>query len=47
MKAAGALTRGDRSTAGEARQAEALCQQGNDPQCVEDARVLLKKSDGR
>jgi tetratricopeptide (TPR) repeat protein len=43
-----ALTRGDRaSAAGEARQAETLCRNGNDPACVEDARRLLRNSDGR
>ncbi len=43
-----ALQQGDRSAAaGEARQAETLCQQGQDPVCVEDARKLLRTSDGR
>lgn len=43
-----ALARGDRAAAaGEARQAESLCRNGNDPACVEDARVLARKSDGR
>jgi len=43
-----ALTRGDRAAAAaEAHQAEALCRQGNDPPCVDEARALLKKSDGR
>jgi tetratricopeptide (TPR) repeat protein len=43
-----ALARGDRTTAAaEARQATTLCQGGNDPACVEDARRLLRSSDGR
>ena len=43
-----ALQRGDRSAAaGEARQAETLCEQGQDPVCVEEARKLLRTSDGR
>ena len=43
-----ALQQGDRSAAaGEARQAETLCEQGQDPVCVEDARKLLRTSDGR
>jgi tetratricopeptide (TPR) repeat protein len=43
-----ALRRGDRGTAaGEARQAENLCERGNDPACVEDARALLRSSNGR
>jgi tetratricopeptide (TPR) repeat protein len=43
-----ALQRGDRSTAaGEARQAETLCQQGNDPVCLDDVKKLLRQSDGR
>jgi tetratricopeptide (TPR) repeat protein len=43
-----ALSRGDRNAAaGEARQAQALCQQGNDPTCLNDARRLLRDSDGR
>ena len=38
-----ALKRGDRAAAlSEARQAEALCRQGNDPACVEDARRLQR-----
>jgi tetratricopeptide (TPR) repeat protein len=42
-----ALKRGDRSgAANEARQAEALCVQGNDQPCVDDARKLLR-TDGR
>jgi tetratricopeptide (TPR) repeat protein len=43
-----ALQRGDRVTAaGEARQAESLCQQGNDQICLEDAKKLLRSTDGR
>jgi tetratricopeptide (TPR) repeat protein len=33
--------------AGEARQAEELCRQGNDPPCIDDARKLLRSADGR
>jgi tetratricopeptide (TPR) repeat protein len=43
-----ALKRGDRQTAqAEARQAETLCRQGNDPVCVNDAKKLLRNADGR
>jgi tetratricopeptide (TPR) repeat protein len=43
-----ALTRGDRgAAAGEARQAETLCQQGQDPVCLDEAKKLLRTSDGR
>jgi tetratricopeptide (TPR) repeat protein len=43
-----ALTRGDRPTAqSEARQGQALCQQGNDPACVDLAKKLLRDADGR
>jgi tetratricopeptide (TPR) repeat protein len=43
-----ALKRGDRATAaGEARQAEALCQRGNDTDCLDDAKKLLRTTDGR
>jgi tetratricopeptide (TPR) repeat protein len=43
-----ALRRGDRgAAAGEARQAETLCQQGNDPVCLTEARKLLRDTDGR
>ncbi len=43
-----ALQRGDRSeAAGEARQAETLCQQGQDPVCLDEAKKLLRTSDGR
>ena len=43
-----ALRRGDRATArAEAGQAETLCQNGNDPQCVEDARDLARSARGR
>jgi tetratricopeptide (TPR) repeat protein len=42
-----ALRRGDRSAAAnEARQAETLCEQGNDQPCVDDAKKLLR-TDGR
>ena len=43
-----ALKRGDRGAAVvEARQAETLCERGNDPVCIEDARALLRSSNGR
>jgi tetratricopeptide (TPR) repeat protein len=43
-----ALQRGDRgAAAGEARRAETLCHQGNDPPCLEEARKLLRTADGR
>jgi tetratricopeptide (TPR) repeat protein len=43
-----ALTRGDRETArNEARQAQALCEQGNDPVCVDDAKKLVRNAHGR
>jgi hypothetical protein len=43
-----ALKRGDRQAAqAEARQAETLCRQGNDPACVDDAKKLLRSADGR
>ena len=43
-----ALQRGDRGTAaGEARQAESLCQEGQDPVCLDEAKKLLRTSDGR
>jgi tetratricopeptide (TPR) repeat protein len=43
-----ALKRGDRGAAAlEARQGEALCERGNDPSCVQDARALLRSSNGR
>jgi tetratricopeptide (TPR) repeat protein len=43
-----ALQRGDRSVAAtEARQAQTLCQQGQDPTCLDDARTLLRNADGR
>ena len=43
-----ALQRGDRgAAAGEARQAESLCQQGQDSICLDEARRLLRTSDGR
>jgi tetratricopeptide (TPR) repeat protein len=43
-----ALQRGDRvAAAAEARQAESLCQQGNDSICLDDAKKLLRSADGR
>jgi tetratricopeptide (TPR) repeat protein len=43
-----ALKRGDRASAlTEARQGEALCQNGNDSQCVEHARDLRRSAHGR
>ena len=43
-----ALKRGDRPTAADqARQAQTLCTEGNDPACVEDARTLLRTAHGR
>jgi tetratricopeptide (TPR) repeat protein len=43
-----ALQRGDKgSAAAEARHAERLCRQGNDPICVEDAHRLLRDVNGR
>jgi tetratricopeptide (TPR) repeat protein len=43
-----ALKRGDRGAAAvEARQAETLCVRGNDPVCIQDARALLRSSNGR
>jgi tetratricopeptide (TPR) repeat protein len=43
-----ALQRGDRAgAAGEARQAESLCEQGQDPVCLDEAKKLLRSSDGR
>lgn len=43
-----ALKRGDRDAARtDARQATTLCTNGNDPACVEEARDLLRKADGR
>jgi hypothetical protein len=43
-----ALKRGDRAAAAaEAREADALCRQGNDPECVEDAKKLLRSARGR
>lgn len=42
-----ALQRGDLNAArDEARRARALCEQGNDPVCVNDAKKLLRSSDG-
>ena len=43
-----ALARGDRETArNEARRAQALCEQGNDPVCVDDAKKLVRNAHGR
>jgi tetratricopeptide (TPR) repeat protein len=43
-----ALKRGDRSSAADdAKQAETLCERGNDPVCVQDARSVLRSSNGR
>jgi tetratricopeptide (TPR) repeat protein len=43
-----ALARGDRAAAAdEARRAETLCRSGNDPACIEAARVLLRSTNGR
>ncbi len=43
-----ALKRGDRGmAASEAKQAETLCERGNDPVCVQDARSVLRSSNGR
>lgn len=43
-----ALARGDGQTAASAaREAETLCRQGNDPECVDRAKRLLRKADGR
>ncbi len=40
-----ALKQGDRNgAASDAKQAETLCERGNDPTCVEDARALLRSS---
>ncbi len=43
-----ALSRGDRVSAStEAREAQRLCLSANDPACVDDARTLSRRSDGR
>ncbi len=43
-----ALKGGDHGAAAvEARQAQTLCERGHDPACVQDARVLLRSSNGR
>jgi tetratricopeptide (TPR) repeat protein len=43
-----ALLRGDRAAAAsETRQAQGLCEQGNDPVCVNEARTLSRRSNGR
>ena len=42
------LKRGDQATAArEASEARTLCERGNDPSCVQDARALLRSSNGR
>jgi tetratricopeptide (TPR) repeat protein len=42
-----ALRRGDRAGAvGEAKRAEALCRQGNDPACLDEVKTLLRDHDG-
>jgi tetratricopeptide (TPR) repeat protein len=43
-----ALARGDRAAAAnDARQARALCEEGNDAPCSNDAKKLLRMADGR
>ena len=43
-----ALSQGDRTrAAADARQAETSCERGNDPVCVQDARALLRSTNGR
>jgi len=43
-----ALQRGDHATAArEGNEARTLCERGNDPSCVQDARALLRSSNGR
>ena len=43
-----ALQQGNRSAAAaEAKQADALCRQDQDPPCLEEARNLLRTADGR
>ena len=43
-----AITRGDQAAAAsEAKQGETLCVNGNDPQCVEQARELQRRARGR
>jgi tetratricopeptide (TPR) repeat protein len=43
-----ALARGDRAdAASEAGRAESLCSQGNDPPCVDNARMLLRSANAR
>ena len=43
-----ALAQSDAATAAtQARQAEALCEQGQDPVCVNDARKMLRSARGR
>ena len=43
-----ALMKGDATAArNEARQGEALCREGSDPLCIEEARKLARKADGR
>jgi hypothetical protein len=43
-----ALQKGNRQAAAvEARQAQSLCEKGNDPVCLEAARKLLRDANGR
>ena len=43
-----ALRKGDRTAAAtHAREAESLCREGNDPECVGNARTLLRSANGR
>ena len=43
-----ALRKGDRTAAAtHAREAESLCKEGNDPDCVGNARTLLRSANGR
>jgi Flp pilus assembly protein TadD len=43
-----ALARGDRELArNQARQAAVLCEEGNDPECKDNASKLLRRADGR
>jgi hypothetical protein len=43
-----ALQRGDHAAAArEGTEARTLCERGNDPVCVRDARALLRSSNGR
>jgi len=43
-----AITRGDRTAAaGYAREAQTFCERGNDSECVQDAKSLLRSANGR